>query len=102
MTLAELLGTIQTADLPALALVFDTAICEELLAVQDPTARHRVQPVALPAGRWFCCADVLTELHGIFRPIAARLDPELAGAVQVLPMADVIAMLPEPDPLPFT
>jgi hypothetical protein len=97
MTLADLLSALGTTDLAALALVFDGAICEELLTAQDATARHRVQPVALPDGRWFCCADVLTELHGIFRPIAARLDPALASLVDVLPMADVIAMLPPPE-----
>jgi hypothetical protein len=81
------------------ALLLDATLRDRLAAVQaehgDP--RHRVQPVALTDGRWMLCADLLTEVGegGLFASGFAHLDPQLFSQVEVVPMADALALLPQ-------
>lgn len=104
LTLAELIGTdrILPADFNPRAhgLVFDDTIHAALLAVQATDARHRIAPVELTDGTWASSADVLTEAtNGLFEPILSQLPTELAEQVTVVDWADVLALLPEPEPL---
>lgn len=83
------------------ALVFSSELRDLLESIQaehgDP--RHRVKPVGLTDGRWMLCADVLTEVgeRGIYSAGFGHLDPALFSQVQVLPWADAVALLPQPE-----
>ena len=46
------------------------------------------------------CADLLTETGpgGLYAQGFAHLPAELFAQVQILPMADAIALIPQPDP----
>ena len=63
---------------------------------QRPDARNRVAPVQLSDGRWMLCADVLREAltGGLYAEGFALLPPELFSVVDVIPMADAVALLP--------
>ena len=104
LTLAELIGPDRTLpvdfDPKAHGLVFDDTVEAVLLAVQPDTAKHRIAPVELTDGTWATSADVLTEANGgILEPVFSQLPTELASQVTVVNWADVLALLPEPDPL---
>jgi len=88
-------------DLRQWGLVMPEAVRGTLILKQD-TANlhlHRVNPVALTNGQWALNADVLSEAHegGLFCHVEL-LDPDNIAQVQVTPWADVLDMLPEPDP----
>jgi hypothetical protein len=87
-------------DAPGHGLLFSTAVRDAILAAQDDTMHHRISPVATSDCRWLSCADVLTEaINGIYSGIFSRIDWALAAAVEVLPWADAIALLPPPEPM---
>ena len=104
MNLLELIGTDRILpidfDPKAHGLVFDDTIHAALLVVQATDARHRIAPIQLTDGTWATNADVLTEAtNGVFEPIFSQLPTELAAQVTVVNWADVLTLLPEPDPL---
>jgi len=105
MTLADLLpliGTLTDADAKQHALVFDQHAHDELIAaqVQRPDAHHRTAPVQLTDGRWMLCADLLTEIlpGGLYADGFSLLPTELFAEVGVMPWADAVALLPQPEP----
>ena len=85
------------------ALVFDAALAQRLAEVQaaygDP--RHVPNPRLLTDGRWMLTADILTEclpgglVYGGFQ----HLDAGRFNEIEVLPIAEAIALLPADDPL---
>jgi hypothetical protein len=87
-------------DLREYGLVMPEAVRNSLIQKQDEAniTRHRVSPVALTNGDWALNADVLSEAHegGLFCHVEL-LDPENIAQVQVMPWADVLDMLPEPE-----
>jgi hypothetical protein len=106
MTLADLLpqlATLTDADAKGYALVFGLEPYAALTdAQQQRTSQHRVAPVQLADGRWMLCADLLTEIRpgGLYADGFTLLPPELFDQVAVMPWADAVALLPQPEPQP--
>lgn len=85
-------------------LVFSDALAARLREMQDDHGdpRHRVEPQATADGRFFLNGDVLSEVGpgGIFSPGFSRLDASRFDEIEVMPIADAMALLPV-DPSPF-
>lgn len=84
-------------------LVFAAALAARLREVQGEHGdqRHRVEPQATADGRYFLNGDVLSEVGpgGIFSPAFSRLDASRFDEIEVMPIADAMALLPvEPSP----
>jgi hypothetical protein len=81
------------------ALVFSPALAAQLAAVQSEhgNPRHVASPVDLVDGRKMLCADLLTEVApgGLYSGGFAHLPSELFPLVEVIPMADAIALIPQ-------
>jgi hypothetical protein len=102
MTLADLIqqpASYETAK--DLALVFSPELAAQLAAVQAEygNPRHVASPVDLVDGRKMLCADLLTEIGpgGLYSGGFAHLPAELFPAVEVLPMSQVLPLLPQPE-----
>jgi hypothetical protein len=102
MTLADLITqpvSYETAK--DLALVFSPELAAQLAAVQieHGNPRHVASPVDLVDGRKMLCADLLTEVGpgGLYSGGFAHLPAELFPAVEVLPMSEVLPLLPQPE-----
>jgi hypothetical protein len=102
MTLADLIAqpvSYETAK--ELAIILTPAQAATLSEIQaqygDP--RHVAAPVPLSDGRLMLCADLLTETGqgGLYAQGFAHLPAELFPQVQILPMADAIALIPQPE-----
>ena len=61
--------------------------------------RHVASPVDLVDGRKMLCADLLTEVGpgGLYSGGFAHLPAELFPLVEVLPMSQVLPLLPQPE-----
>jgi hypothetical protein len=103
MTLDELELPMPWAECKGLALVYPYEIAVALYQVQaehgDP--RHVPAGRELTDGRWMLCGDVLSEVGpgGILAGAFGYITPELMAAVEVVPLADALALLPS-DPSP--
>jgi hypothetical protein len=102
MTLADLITQpVSYEATKALALVFSPELAAQLAAVQAEhgNPRHVASPVDLVDGRKMLCADLLTEVApgGLYSGGFAHLPSELFPAVEVLPMAEVLLLLPQPE-----
>jgi len=102
MTLADLISqpvSYETAK--DLALVFSPELAAQLAAVQAEhgNPRHVASPVDLVDGRKMLCADLLTEIGpgGLYSGGFAHLPSELFPLVEVLPMSEVLPLLPQPE-----
>jgi hypothetical protein len=102
MTLAALIQqpvSYETAK--DLALVFSSELAAQLAAVQAEhgNPRHVASPVDLVDGRKMLCADLLTEVGpgGLYSGGFAHLPSELFAQVEVLPMSQVLPLLPQPE-----
>jgi hypothetical protein len=102
MTLVELITqpvSYETAK--DLALVFSPELAAQLAAVQSEhgNPRHVASPVDLVDGRKMLCADLLTEIGpgGLYSGGFAHLPAELFPSVEVLPMSEVLPLLPQPE-----
>jgi hypothetical protein len=104
MTLLDLLQTLPQPYevLHEQALVFGAGPLQALAdaRAQRPNAQHQAAPVALTDGRWMLCADLLTEINsgGLYADGFQLLDPALFREVDVIPMADAVALLPVSEP----
>lgn len=84
------------------ALLFDAALAQRLAEVQaehgDP--RHVPSPVALTDGRFMLSADSLTECvpGGLVYGGFSHLDAGRFSEIEVVPIADAIALLPPTQP----
>lgn len=82
------------------ALVFDAALAQRLADVQaehgDP--RHVPNPLPLVNGRFMLNADILTEClpGGLVYGGFSRLDAGRFADIEVVPMAEAVAMLAGP------
>ena len=80
------------------ALVFDAALAARLGEIQaehgDP--RHVPNPRLLTDGRWMLHADILTECvpGGLVYGGFSQLDAGRFDEIEVLPLADALALLP--------
>jgi len=102
MTLADIITQpISYAAAKDLALVFSPELAEQLAAVQSEygNPRHVASPVDLVDGRKMLCADLLTEVGpgGLYSSGFAHLPAELFPSVEVLPMSQVLPLLPQPE-----
>ena len=104
MTLSQLTLPISDADAKALALVFTPQLAGRLAELHAVHGSPNCVPVprTLTDGRLMLCADVLTEIGpgGLLHAMWEAADKAvLAQAVEVMPWADAVALLP-PDPSP--
>ena len=102
MTLSDLTLPISYEDAKGYALVFTPQLAARLGELHAAHGSPNCVPVprTLTDGRLMLCADVLTEIGpgGLLHAMWAAADKEVLGqAVEVLPWADAVALLP-PDP----
>jgi hypothetical protein len=101
MTLADLTLPMPWAECKGLALVYPYEIAVALYQVQAEHGDPRHVPVGreLTDGRWMLCGDVLSEVGegGILAGAAQHITPEMMAAVEVVPLAEALALLP-PEP----
>jgi hypothetical protein len=103
MTLGDLTLPISYADARQYALVFDAALAERLAEIHAEHGSQKCVPLPrqMTDSRLMLCADVLTEVMpgGLLHAMWEAADKEvLAQAVEVMPWADAVALLP-PDPV---
>jgi len=102
MTLADLLANPKTAEeLRDLALVFTAELRERLISAQTQygSPQFSAEPGGpLTDGRYFHCADILTEIgpRGIYGAGFAHLDASRFNEIDVMPLSEAVAMLPAP------
>lgn len=101
MTLAELISqpvSYETARELAIVLTPDQAATLGAIQAQYGNPQHVAAPAPLTDGRLMLCADLLTETGpgGLYAQGFAHLPAELFPQVAILPMADAIALIPQP------
>jgi hypothetical protein len=98
MTLADITLPVSYEWGVAHALLFDVALAQRLAQVQgqhgDP--RHVPAPRTLTDGRYMLTADILTEClpGGLVYGGFSQLDAGRFGEIEVVPLADALALLP--------
>jgi hypothetical protein len=100
MTLSDLTLPMPYAECKDLALVYPYEVAVALYYVQTEHGDPRHVPAGrqLTDGRWMLHGDVLSEvgpggiLHGAFDYIT----PEMMATVEVVSLADAVALLPPP------
>ena len=102
MTLADLINqpvSYETVRELAIVLTPDQAATLGAIQAEHGNPRHVAAPVPLTDGRLMLCADLLTETGpgGLYAQGFAHLPAELFPQVAVIPMADAIALIPQPD-----
>jgi len=103
MTLGDLTLPISYEDARGYALVFTPQLAGRLAELHGQHGSNKCRPVPrmMVDGRLMLSADVLTEIEpgGLLHAMWAAADQSvLAQAVEVLPWADAVALLP-PDPV---
>ena len=106
MLLRDLSLPINAAEARVLALVFAPAIAARLSQLHAEYGSTNCVPVPSPLtdGRLMLCADVLTEVipGGLLAAMWAQADHAVLGAsVKVIAWGEAVAMLPEPEPMPW-
>ena len=103
MTLADITLPVELAWARQHALVFSAALAARLAQVQDEVGdtRYRLTPQVLTDGRYMTGADLLTECTpaGFLYAAFSRLDASRFDEIEVVPIADAIALLPPEPPL---
>ena len=103
MTLSDITLPVSYEWGVAHALVFGPALAQRLAEVQGEHGDPRHVPAArsLTDGRFMLTADILTECvpGGLVYGGFSQLDAERFDEIEVVPLADAVALLP-PDPQP--
>jgi hypothetical protein len=99
MTLGDLTLPISYGDARQYALVFDATLARRLAEIHAEHGSNKCRPLPMQMtdGRLMLCADLLTEigLGGLLEAMWAAADKAvLAQAVEVMPWADAVALLP--------
>ena len=99
MTLGDLALPISYEDARQYALVFDVALAQRLAEIHAEHGSNKCRPMPrqMTDGRLMLSADVLTEVMpgGLLHAMWEAADKDiLAQAVEVMPWADAIALLP--------
>jgi len=99
MTLGDLTLPISYEDARQYALVFDATLAQRLAEIHAEHGSQKCRPVPMQMvdGRLMLSADLLTEIGpgGLLEAMWAAADKEvLAQAVEVIPWADAVALLP--------
>jgi hypothetical protein len=84
------------------ACVFSQELADRLIEVQAANPQQfRVSPLALTDGRYMIRGAILSEVpNGLYAEGFAMLDPGRFDEIALVPFADALALLPQPDPLP--
>jgi hypothetical protein len=84
------------------ACVFWQELADRLTTVQAHNpAQFRVTPLAMTDGRYLIRGAILSEVpNGLYGGNFARLDASRFSEIAVIPWAEAVALLPQPDPLP--
>ena len=83
------------------AMVFSEELADRLAEVQAENPQQFVaRPVMLNDGRHMLCGDILSETAGLYRVGFSKLDAGRFGEIAIMPLADALALLPQPDPEP--
>ena len=80
-------------------MVFGQELADRLAEVQaeNPT-QHVASPVQMTDGRYLLCADLLSAVpNGLYGPNFTRLDASRFDEIELLPWADCVALLPQPE-----
>jgi hypothetical protein len=106
MNLLELISTNpDLATLRGLALILTPELQSTLVDVQEQLGprQHQVATVLLTDGRFMLGADLLTEIGetGLYSAGFGQLPPEVLPLVDVMPMAEALALRPESEPMEF-
>lgn len=103
MTLDDLTLPLPYEQAASLALVFSKELADRLVAVQQEHGNPQYTIIAagpLSDGRYFHSADLVSEYgigpNGLYAAGFAHLNQDRFAEVEVLPMAEVLAMLPQP------
>ena len=100
MTLDQLLqDPIQTANLSQFWLLFDPTLNNRLMEVQ-PHYQHQLSPIELTDGRFALCADLLSEISGLYAKTFDALDKSTFSSVYVVPFSDIEPLLPKSEQEP--
>jgi hypothetical protein len=99
MRLGDLTLPIRYTDARQYALAFDVALAERLAEIHAEYGSQKCVPMprVMTDGRLMLCADVLTEVGpgGLLEGMWEAADKGvLAQAVEVMPWADAVALLP--------
>lgn len=101
MTLSQITLPVSLAWARSHALVFEADMAQRVADVQREIGdhRYRVEPQLLTDGRYMVGALLLTEClpGGFLHAAFTRLDASRFGEIEVVPMAEVIALLPQPE-----
>jgi hypothetical protein len=83
-------------------MVYSQELADRLEEVQaeEPT-QFVAKGVALTDGRYLLTADILSEVpSGLYRVGFSKLDPARFSEIAIMPIADAMALLPVPEPMP--
>ena len=105
MTLGDLTPPISYEDARQYALVFTAPLAGRLAELHAQYGSQKCVPVprVLVDGRLMLCADLLTEIEpgGLLHAMWQAADKAVLNqAVEVLPWADAVALLPPDPPMP--
>ena len=84
------------------ACVFSEELGDRLTTVQaENPEQFRVTPLALTDGTFMIRGAILSEVpNGLYGGNFARLDASRFNEIALVPWADAVALLPQPDPMP--
>lgn len=99
MNLSELTLPMPYDECKDLALVYPYEVAVALYGIQEEHGDPRHVPAGrqLTDGRWMLCGDVLSEVGegGILVGAFAYITQELMASVEVIPLSEAVALLPE-------
>ena len=83
------------------ACVFSAELADRLVEIQQANPiQFRVTPLALTDGRYMIRTAILSECpNGLYGENFARLDASRFDEIELVPWADAVALLPQPDPV---
>jgi hypothetical protein len=106
MLLFELTLPVPYAECKDLALVYSYEVAVLWYTIQQEHGDPRHVGVGLPLsdGRWMMYAEILSEMYpgGIIGWAVEYLTPEIMTQIEVVPMSEVVALLPPESPSPVT
>jgi hypothetical protein len=102
MTLADLTLPMAFEDCRGLALLYAQPAAEVLYELQQMHGdwRHVSYGQPLTDGRWMLGGSILSEVgpDGIYAWVAEHTPDALKAEIEVVPLADALALLPPPEP----
>ena len=83
------------------ACVFSQELADRLTTIQSENPQQfRVTPLAMTDGRFLIRAALLSEVpNGLYGGNFARLDASRLDEISLVPWAEAVALLPQPDPI---